>query len=77
MQIELFQNELKILGEISHPNLIRIIELLEDDKFFYIVSELVMGGELFNRLTKLKSFTESQAADVISQIMLGLNYMHM
>jgi calcium-dependent protein kinase len=49
---------------------------LEDDENFYVVSEVVKGGELFKRLTKLESFSEAQAADIIHQIMLGLNYLH-
>jgi serine/threonine protein kinase len=50
---------------------------MEDNLNYYVVSELVKGGELFKRLTKLKSFSESQAADIIHQIMLGLNYLHL
>ena len=50
---------------------------MEDDDNYYVVSELVKGGELFKRLTKLKSFSEAQAADIIHQIMLGLNYLHL
>ena len=49
----LLQNELSILGEKSHPNIIRIIDLLEDNLNYYIVSEVVKGGELFKRLTKV------------------------
>ena len=75
--VKLLQNELSILGEKSHPNIIRIIDLIEDAENYYVVSELVKGGELFKRLTKLTSFTETQAADIIHQIMLGLNYMHL
>ena len=75
--VQLLQNELSILGEKSHPNIIRIIDLIEDDENYYVVSELVKGGELFKRLTKLTALTESQAADIIHQIMLGLNYMHL
>jgi len=41
------------LGEKSHPNIIRIVDLLEDNENYYIVSEVVKGGELFNRLTKV------------------------
>ena len=63
--IELLQNELSILGEKSHPNIIRIIDLMEDEKNYYVVSELVNGGELFKRLTKLVKFTETQAADIV------------
>jgi len=57
--VELLQNELSILGEKSHPKIIRIIDLIEDADNYYIVSEVVKGGELFNRLTKLRNFTEN------------------
>lgn len=75
--VTLLQNELSILGEKSHPNIIRIIDLLEDEENYYVVSELVKGGELFRRLSKIKSFTESQGAGIVLQIMRGLNYMHL
>jgi calcium-dependent protein kinase len=74
--VQLLQNELSILGSKSHPNIIRIVDLLEDDDNYYVVSEVVHGGELFKRLTKLESFNEAQAADITHQIMLGLNYLH-
>jgi len=54
-----------ILGEKSHPNLIRIVDLIEDDKNYYVVSEVVKGGELFKRLAKVNNFTECQAGDII------------
>ena len=47
------------MGEKSHPNIIRIIDLIEDDENYYVVSEVVKGGELFKRLTKVSSFTET------------------
>jgi len=57
--VTLLQNELSILGEKSHPNIIRIVDLIEDNENYYIVSEVVKGGELFKRLTKVQSFTEA------------------
>jgi serine/threonine protein kinase len=50
--------------------------LIEDDSNYYVVSEIVKGGELFQRLLQVKNFTESQGADIVYQIMLGLNYLH-
>jgi len=35
-----------------------IKELLEDEENYYIVSELLEGGELYNRITKMKKFSE-------------------
>jgi len=47
-------NELKVLEETTHPHIMRIFELLEDDNYYYIVSELLKGGELYDRIVKLK-----------------------
>ena len=49
---------------------------MEDVENYYVVSEVVKGGELFKRLTKVNNFTECQAADIIYQVMRGLNYLH-
>lgn len=54
----------------------RIFELLEDDDHYYIVSELLEGGELYERIVQLKQFRERDAAYIIYQILLALNYMH-
>ena len=73
----LLENELSILGAQSHPKIISIVDLLEDNDYYYIVSELVEGGELLARLEKVESFTEAQAANIVWQVMLGLNYLHL
>ena len=49
---ELMKNELQILEETSHPNIVRIYELLHDDKFFYVVSEYIKYGELYEFFIK-------------------------
>ena len=74
--VELLMNELSILSEKSHPRIMRIIELIEDEENYYIVSEVLKGGELFQRIISSQSFTEQQAALIIEQVMEGLNYMH-
>jgi len=38
------KNELLILEETSHPSIMRIYELLDDDKFYFIVSEFIRHG---------------------------------
>ena len=40
--------EIEVLANINHPNIMRIYELLEDETNYYIVSEILGGGELFN-----------------------------
>lgn len=44
------QSELQVLEQISHHQMVRIYELLHDDLYFFIVTELVEGGDLLNHL---------------------------
>ena len=43
-------NEIKILKEIDHPNIIKIIEYYESQRSLYIVIEYLDGGELFDKI---------------------------
>ena len=43
---DLLKNELQVLEDISHPNIVRLFEILEDTNNYYIVSELMKYGEL-------------------------------
>ncbi len=43
----------------------KIYELLEDQEHYYIASELLNGGELYDRIVKIKKFSEKKAAYII------------
>ena len=40
------KNEFEILEEISHPHIVRVFELMEDQSNYYVVMELMQGGDL-------------------------------
>lgn len=47
-QAQLFQmNEVRILQQLTHDNVIRLIDLFRDDGHLYLVTDLCTGGELF------------------------------
>jgi len=46
------ENEFKILEDANHPNIVRIYELLNDRKNYYIVGEYIKHGELFEIFSK-------------------------
>ena len=56
--------------------MVRVFELMQDATNFYIVTELVTGGELYDHIIKVKRLSERSAADVIKQLLLALSYMH-
>lgn len=41
-----------MLTSVNHPHILRIYELLEDDVCFYIVSEVLPKGELFDHIVE-------------------------
>jgi calcium-dependent protein kinase len=50
--------------------------LLKDNENYYLGTELLEGGELHQRMRKVKNFTEADAAAILRQILQALNYMH-
>lgn len=73
---ETFTNELNILKNLDHPNIVNIIETFETDKVCYVVLEHCSGGELFEKLCKLRRFTEKEAAKVMKSLISAVMYCH-
>ena len=76
------ENEVRILEDVSHPRIMRVYELLQDINHFYIVTEYIGHGELYqfniqknNSLAK-GSLTEWEIIQIMKQIFQALNYMH-
>lgn len=53
-QKKLNKSEFEVLEEVVHPHITRIFQLLEDERNYFIVSELMTGGNLLERLTQTK-----------------------
>ena len=65
------------LVKLSHPNLIKIIEILEDDKYFYIIYDYCPGKDLFNYFYSNRSkLSEVLIRKVLTQILSALGYLH-
>ncbi|CAD8185028.1 unnamed protein product [Paramecium octaurelia] len=73
---ERLMNEVKILQKLDHPNIIKIHEFYQDESFFYIVTELCTGGDLFDKLSQEGSLSEKKAAEIMKQILSAINYCH-
>ena len=58
-------NELLVLEQCEHMNITRAIELSEDDQYYYVIMELVSGGDLLKRMQEIKRFSEQKAAKVV------------
>ena len=68
--------EIEILRKISHPNITNIFEIFEDSKKYYIIMEFLEGGELFDAITSIGSFSEESACQVMKQLLSAIFYLH-
>ena len=51
--VDMFINEAKIAARLTHPNIVQVYELGEQDSEFYIVMEYVKGKDLLRLLRAL------------------------
>ena len=49
-------NEIDILKQVDHPNIVKLIDVYEDDTTFSLVLELMQGGEVNFLLTLTNHF---------------------
>jgi len=74
---ELVRIEIEILKLCHHPNIVRLLDHLENNDYIYIVTEYIGGGTLGQYFKKKKfNFSERQATNIMSQIANGVKYLH-
>jgi len=80
-RLEILRREIDILKTMDHPNIIKLIDVYEDDRFLHLVTDLCTGGELFERIiAKTKSaeghYSEQDAAVVVKCLLSAMEYCH-
>ncbi|KAK9499001.1 hypothetical protein O3M35_003524 [Rhynocoris fuscipes] len=71
------QEEVDILLRYrEHPNIVTLRDVYEDDTQVYLVMELMRGGELLDRILRLKSFSEREAAAIMYTVISTVGYLH-
>lgn len=69
-------NEINILKQMDHPNIVKIFEFFLQPNAFYLVTEFCSGGELFNRIVEKGPFSEEFTAFIMYQIFSSVFYCH-
>ncbi len=68
--------EVNIVRKLDHRHIVKFYEYYEDASHYYIVSELVKGGELFDRIVEREFYSEKDARDLVKQLAEALGYCH-
>ena len=71
-----FQREALAASSLSHPNIVEVYDVGEDNGEYYIVMEYIEGKHLKNLLKKRGKLTLSEAVDIMLQITDGMAAAH-
>ncbi|KAG0258639.1 hypothetical protein BG011_003165 [Mortierella polycephala] len=72
----MLDTEISVLSKVRHPNCVSLLELFETEDAVYLVTDLAEGGELFEQLLQKGSYTEGDAARLVYEMLLGVEYLH-
>lgn len=61
---------------MTHPNIVRLYEIFEDENTIMLVTELCEGRELFDEIIARNRFTETESAIVLKQLLQAIAYCH-
>jgi serine/threonine protein kinase/Ca2+-binding EF-hand superfamily protein len=65
------RQEILVMSDLNHPNIVHLIEAYERIRHIYLVMEFCPGGNLTNR-----KYDERQCNVVIEKVLSALQYMH-
>ena len=68
--------ELKFLKSIDHPNVVKFFECYHSNNEIHLVMEYCAYGDLRQKLTKEKRFSESLTKNIAYQMMYAINSLH-
>ena len=69
-------NEIELLAQFDHPYIMKLYEYYKTDSHYYISLEYLEGGDLYEYVSKVKQFTDLDAAKIMSQVFSAVSYLH-
>jgi len=71
-----FKDEVQILSDLRHENIIRLYEIYKAPYYFFVVLEKLDGGELFDRLCEKHTYVECDARNVCKTVFDAMAFCH-
>lgn len=70
------RDEIGILHMLQHDNIIQLYDVFDESEHYYLVTELMRGGELFDRIVTKTFYNEKEARDVCKILFSAMQYCH-
>ena len=70
------KDEIAVLKELQHKHIIRLYDVFEENSYYYLITEQMKGGELFDRIVSKSFYNEKEARDVCRILFESIGYCH-
>jgi len=67
---------LRIFDNGGHPNISGLRDMYEDYDHFFLILDLVKGGEMFDHLVNYGPYSEADAARLMQEVASALAFLH-
>ena len=64
------------MRQLDHPNIVGLVEFQESKEYYFLILELLPGGELFHQIVRLTYLSEELSRHIIVQVAKGIHYLH-
>jgi len=74
---KLLKSEISLLQRVKHPNIVQVVDVVEDGDYMHIVMEQCNGGDLFDKLVEEEvKLEEERACEIILSLLDAVAYLH-
>lgn len=70
------ENELRLHSRLTHPNVVKIYDIIYDNDIIMIIMEYLSGGDLYSLINRGIHFTFEEQLRFAVELLQGLCYMH-
>ena len=65
-----------LLSKLQHPAIIKLYDLFQDKKYYYVVMEYCKGGSILKMFKNMKLKSEKVIINIMKQLFSALSYLH-
>lgn len=70
------KDEITLLRDLKHENILSLYRVYDEPKSYFLVTEVMGGGDLLSRLNEVSFFPEVEGRRITRMILDALHYMH-
>ncbi|CAK4276809.1 hypothetical protein Ae201684P_009725 [Aphanomyces euteiches] len=75
-ELEALTTEIAVLKLMKHPNIMILHDFFSEEEHYFLVTEYIEGGELFDRIVEKSYYSEREARDLVKLLLEAVKYCH-